>query len=86
MPVITSYAWINELLAALSEQLGVVRARHELIVIGGAGVLALGVIDRPTGDVDVVALRVGGDLVKADSASARGCSRSGSREPRLRGP
>lgn len=66
MPVITTQAWTDELLAALSEQLAVVGARYELVVVGGAGLLALGVIDRPTRDVDVLALRVGGELVKAD--------------------
>lgn len=29
----------------------------EIVVVGGAGLLALGVIDRPTRDIDVVALR-----------------------------
>ena len=66
MSYVTPLKWIDALLAALSEQLAVVAARYELVVVGGAGLLALGVIDRPTRDVDVVALRVGGDLVKAD--------------------
>lgn len=63
---ITNQAWPDELLAALSEQLAVAGARFELVVVGGAGLLALGIIDRPTRDVDVLALRVGGELVKAE--------------------
>ncbi len=66
MPGITNQAWPDELLAALSEQLAVAGARSELVVVGGAGLLALGIIDRPTRDVDVLALRVGGELVKAE--------------------
>ncbi len=66
MPVITKQPWPDELLTALSEQLAVAGARCELVVVGGAGLLALGIIDRPTRDVDVLALRVGGELVNAD--------------------
>src|SRR5438046_1391427 len=45
----------DELLAALGEQLAARGARFDLVVIGGSGLLALGLIDRPTRDVDVVA-------------------------------
>lgn len=62
---ITSIAGVDELLAALGEQLAVTGGRHELVVIGGSALLALGIIDRPTRDVDVVALRVDGRLVQA---------------------
>lgn len=50
-------------LAALGEQLALAGERFELVVIGGSGLLALGLIDRTTRDVDVLALRHGGDLV-----------------------
>ena len=46
----------HELLSALGEQLAARGARFDLVVIGGSGLLALGLIDRPTRDVDVVAL------------------------------
>jgi len=39
-------------------------------VIGGAGLLALGVIDRPTRDIDVVALRGPEGLEPADPLPA----------------
>ena len=46
----------HELLAALGEQLAVRRTRFELVVIGGSALLAIGLISRPTQDVDVVGL------------------------------
>ena len=46
----------HELFAALGEQLAARGARFDLVVIGGSGLLALGLINRPTRDVDVVAL------------------------------
>jgi hypothetical protein len=54
------------LLSALGEQLTASGERFELVVIGGSGLLALGVIDRATRDVDIVALREGADLHSAD--------------------
>lgn len=50
-------------LTALGEQLELAGERFELVIIGGSGLLALGLIDRTTGDVDLVALRESGDLV-----------------------
>lgn len=50
-------------LAALGEQLDRANERFELVVIGGSGLLALGLIDRTTRDVDVVALRREGELL-----------------------
>jgi hypothetical protein len=47
---------IDQLLSALGEQLAARGARVELVVIGGSALLALGLISRPTRDVDVVAL------------------------------
>jgi Nucleotidyltransferase of unknown function (DUF6036) len=46
-------------LAALGEQIGAAGERYELVVVGGAGLLALGEIERSTRDVDLVALRSG---------------------------
>jgi hypothetical protein len=46
----------DRLLSALGEQLGVLGERYELVVIGGSALLALGLVSRPTRDVDVVAL------------------------------
>ena len=42
----------HELLAALGEQLAARDARFDLVVIGGSGLLALGLINRPTRDVE----------------------------------
>jgi len=50
-------------LSALGEQLQLAGERFELVVIGGSGLLALGLIDRTTRDVDLVALRESGNLV-----------------------
>src|SRR5438874_13149156 len=46
----------HELLAAIGEQLAARGAHVELVVIGGSALLAVGLISRPTRDVDVVAL------------------------------
>lgn len=61
---------VDQLLRALSEQLGRSGSQFELVVIGGSALLALGLIDRPTKDVDVVALREAGVLQKADPLPA----------------
>jgi hypothetical protein len=54
----------ERLLDALGEQLTAAKQRFELVVIGGSGLLALGVVQRTTRDVDIVALRSGSDLRK----------------------
>lgn len=46
----------HELLAALGEQLAAQAVRFELVVIGGSALLAIGLISRPTRDVDIVGL------------------------------
>lgn len=46
----------HELLAALGEQLAAEGTRVELVVIGGSALLAIGLISRPTRDVDIVGL------------------------------
>jgi hypothetical protein len=56
----------RELLGALSEQLDASGMRYEIVVVGGSALLALGLINRATQDVDVIAFREGGSLTKAD--------------------
>jgi hypothetical protein len=52
-------------LRALGEQIALRGERFELVVIGGAGLQALGMIERATKDVDLIALRSDGNLEKA---------------------
>lgn len=47
----------EEVLTALGEQLAALGSRFEIVVIGGSGLLALGLVERSTRDVDIVALR-----------------------------
>jgi hypothetical protein len=56
----------DQILSALGEQLAARGERFELVVIGGSALLALGLVERTTKDVDVVALRSGLDLEGAD--------------------
>lgn len=56
----------ERLLSALGEQLAAVGQRYELVVIGGSGLLALGIIERSTRDVDLLALRSDGELASAE--------------------
>jgi hypothetical protein len=63
---ITSNEQLMRLLAALSEQLDAAGQRYELVVVGGSGLIALGLINRPTQDVDVVALLDAGRARTAD--------------------
>ncbi len=53
----------HELLLALGEHLERLDAATELVVIGGAALLAVGLTTRATLDIDVVAFRSGGSLV-----------------------
>lgn len=55
----------ERLLSALSEQLAAAGRRYELVVIGGSGLLALGIIERSTRDVDLLALRSDDELGSA---------------------
>lgn len=66
MSDINNTANVDELLGALGEQLAFAGERYELVVIGGSGLLALGVIERSTRDIDIVALRADGDLGRAE--------------------
>jgi len=56
---------ILELLSALGERLALTRTSVELVVIGGSALTILGLVERPTRDVDVVALLNGGELRSA---------------------
>jgi hypothetical protein len=56
----------DALFSALGEQLTAAGERYELVVIGGSGLLALGMIERSTRDVDIVALRSGEELGSAE--------------------
>lgn len=56
----------HELLTALGEQLAARGELFDLVVVGGSGLLALGVISRPTEDVDVLAIRDGDELRRAE--------------------
>jgi hypothetical protein len=49
----------DPILEALGEQLAARGERFELVVIGGSALLALGLVERATRDVDIVALRSG---------------------------
>src|ERR1700753_2977732 len=56
----------DRFLGALGEQLAARGERFELVVIGGSGLLALGLIERAAQDVDIVAFHSDGDLDSAD--------------------
>jgi hypothetical protein len=56
----------DRLFVALGEQLTAAGERYELVVIGGSGLLALGIIERSTRDVDLLALRSGDKLDSAE--------------------
>jgi hypothetical protein len=71
MTDITNTGRVHELLAALGEQLAAAGQRYELVVAGGSALLALGLIERPTQDVDVVALRTANRLIKAEPLPAQ---------------
>jgi hypothetical protein len=66
MSDIASKHTADRLFVALGEQLAVVGERYELVVIGGSGLLALGIIERSTRDVDLLALRSGDKLDSAE--------------------
>lgn len=56
----------EELLNALGEQLQEQGVQFELVVIGGTALGVLGLVSRPTRDIDVVALIEEGELIIAD--------------------
>jgi hypothetical protein len=57
---------LDRLFHALEEQLRLAAVRFELVVIGGSALEALGLVQRGTKDVDVLALRGPTDLEPAD--------------------
>ena len=66
MSDIANKAATDRLFVALGEQLDAAGARYELVVIGGSSLLALGIIERSTRDVDLLALRSGDELDSAE--------------------
>ena len=66
MANITRSDRVQELLDALSEHLAARGQHYELVVVGGSALLAQGLVERTTQDVDVVAPRHAGSLNKAD--------------------
>jgi hypothetical protein len=65
MPDITS-DHLDSALTALGEQLGAAGEAVHLVVVGGSGLLAIGIVSRPTRDVDVVAIERDGRLDTAE--------------------
>jgi hypothetical protein len=59
------------LFVALGEELAAVGELYELVAIGGSGLLALGIIERSTRDVDLVALRSDDKLDSAEPLSSK---------------
>jgi hypothetical protein len=57
---------IDVLLGALGEQLASLRARLEIVVIGGSALTALGLVRRTTRDVDLLAIAAEGTLHRAE--------------------
>jgi hypothetical protein len=57
---------LDEVLAALGEQLALAGFPVHIVVIGGSGLVAIGTVSRATRDVDVVALDRDGELTSSD--------------------
>jgi hypothetical protein len=58
---------LEEALETLGAVLKERRTPFELLAIGGSGLLLLGLIDRPTGDLDIIALLQSGAFHKLES-------------------
>jgi hypothetical protein len=56
---------LQEVLAALGEQLALAECSVHIVVIGGSGLVAIDAVSRPTRDVDVVALFHDGSLISS---------------------
>ncbi|HEY7281100.1 MAG TPA: hypothetical protein VID47_05835 [Actinomycetota bacterium] len=56
---------LDQALAILGDTLDARGLRYEVVAIGGSGLMLLGLIARPTKDLDVVALVESGELVSA---------------------
>lgn len=61
---------VTQLLDALAQQLAAAGAACDITVVGGSGLLALGLIDRATRDVDLVGVHVDHELVSAEPLPA----------------
>jgi hypothetical protein len=59
----------DRLLNALGEQLAAHGESYTLAVVGGSALLALGLISRPTRDVDILAIVENNELVSAQPLS-----------------
>jgi len=57
---------LDTILGALGEQLRTLGKQHEIVVIGGSALTALGLVRRATKDVDLVAIAEGGELRPAN--------------------
>ena len=57
---------LNEVLAALGEQLALAGFPVHVVVIGASGLVAIGAVSRATRDVDVVALESDGELTSSE--------------------
>ena len=57
---------LDQALRALAETLEARHLRFELVAVGGSGLLLLGLLDRPTRDLDIVAVVDCGEYVRAD--------------------
>ena len=57
--------WEERALSALAEQLGATRARYDLVVVGGAALILLQLVDRTTKDVDVVGFASGDRVISS---------------------
>lgn len=57
---------VDELLAELGQRLQALGAPYEIVIVGGAALLALGFVARTTQDVDVVGVDDGSGLVPAE--------------------
>lgn len=66
MDTVLDEKFADELLQALGEQLAAAGQPFEIVVIGGSGLLALGLVERTTRDVDIVALRIDSELEPAE--------------------
>jgi len=60
----------DQLLHALDEQLAAHGESYTLAVVGGSALLALGLISRPTRDVDILAIVENHELVSAQPLPA----------------
>ena len=57
---------LDVLLGALADQLQSLADQQEIVVIGGSALTALGLVKRPTKDVDLLAIANNGELCPAE--------------------